>query len=67
MFCFILIFVGPTFGDGHDLHIARDANNNRKSYSNLGVAYELPPGQTNTFLVGSKHFKESEIEVFQII
>ena len=58
---------GPTFGGGHDFRIARDANNNSNSHSNLGHTYEIPPGQTNTFLVGSMHFKVSEIEVFQII
>ena len=58
---------GPYFGDGHDLRIGIDANNNINSYSRLGHTYEIPPGQTNTFLVGSKNFKVSEIEVFQII
>ena len=58
---------GPTFGGGDDFGIASDANNNSSSYSYLGNTYELPPGQTDTFLVGSKHFKVSEIEVFQII
>ena len=58
---------GPTFGGGLDFHIVSDANNNSSSYSNLGVTYELPPGQINTFLVGSRNFKLSEIEVFQII
>ena len=58
---------GPTFGGYNDLYIGSDANNNSSSSSNLGHTYELPPGQTNTFLVGSKNFKVSEIEVFQII
>ena len=58
---------GPTFGGGHDLYIASDANNNNTSNSNFGHTYELPPGQTNTFLIGSKNFKVLEIEVFQII
>ena len=58
---------GPTFGGGNDFHIASDANNNSNSSSNLGHTYELPPGQTKTFLVGSKNFKVSEIEVFQVI
>ena len=60
-------FYGPTFGGSHDFHIASDANNNSSSYSYLGDTYELPPGQINTFLVGSNYFKVSEIEVFQII
>ena len=58
---------GPSFGDGHDLHIASDANNNKNSYSDLGVVYELPPGQTDEFLVGSYNFKVPWIEVLHII
>ena len=58
---------GPIFGGGHDFHIVSDANNNSNSCSNLGRTYELPPGQTNTFLVGSFNYKVSEIEVFQVI
>ena len=58
---------GPIFGCGYDLCIKSDANNNSNSKSNLGHTYEIPPGQTDTFLVGSKNFKVSEIEVFQVI
>ena len=58
---------GPTFGGGHDLYIASDANRNSHSQSYLGDTHELPPGQINTFLVGSNNFKVSEIEVFQVI
>ena len=29
---------GPTFGGGHDLYIATDANGNANSYSNLGMS-----------------------------
>ena len=52
---------GPSFGGGND--ITNDANNNSYSSSILRENYEIPPGQTNTFLVGSKNFKVSEIEV----
>ena len=58
---------GPTFGGGVDLRIASGVINNSNACSYLGHTYEVPPGQTNTFLVGSKNFKVSEIEVFQII
>ena len=58
---------GPTFGGGHDLYIASDANKNNTSITNFGHTYELPPGQTREFLVGSNNFKVSEIEVFQVI
>ena len=58
---------GPIFGGGSDLYIANDSNDNIKPHFNLGGTYDIPPGQTNTFLVGSNNFKVSEIEVFQII
>ena len=58
---------GPIFGSGNDLCITSNANNNNNSCSYLGDTYELPPGQTDTFLVGSKDFAVSEIEVFQVI
>ena len=45
---------GPTFGGGLDLCIKIGFNTNIKSWSCLGVTYEIPPGQTNTFLVGTK-------------
>ena len=58
---------GPGFGGIIDLNTDSDANNKINSFSRLGNTYEIPPGQTNTFLVGSEYFKVSEIEVFQII
>jgi len=33
---------GPTFGGGHDLHIADRSNTNTSSYSNLGHSYSHP-------------------------
>ena len=60
-------YYGLTFGGGHDLCIESDTNNNSTSSSYLGQTYEIPHGQTNTFWVGSKYFKVSDIEVFQVI
>ena len=56
---------GPTFGGGHDVHIADNANGNRQSYSNLGY-YQVPPGtrKSNDLLAGSYKFTPTEIEVF---
>ena len=62
-----IYYYGPIFGSGYDFYISKDANINSTSYSYIGYFYELPPGQTKTFLVGSNDFKVSEIEVFQII
>jgi len=61
---------GPTFGNGHDIHIASNAASNTNSYTNLGYGYSLPPGNsygssfTSTFLAGSSSFRPDEVEVF---
>ena len=58
---------GPTFGGGHDIHIA---NYRSGSYSNLGYSYQPPAGQrygssfTQSFLAGSYSFVPDEVEVF---
>ena len=56
---------GPSFGGGHDIHIANNANDNRKSYSNFW-SYQVPPGtrNSNTLLAGSRDFTPTDIEVF---
>ncbi len=35
---------GPTFGHGHDIHVANVANANLNSYSAMGTGYDLPLG-----------------------
>ena len=55
---------GPTFGGGHDLHIARGANANSSSYSKLGNTYQCPTNANSSFLVGRRDFSVNEIEVF---
>jgi len=61
---------GPTFGGGHDIHIANNAASNTNSYSNLGHTYSPPAGYsytssfTQSFLAGSHHFRPDEVEVF---
>ena len=55
---------GPTFGAGHDLHISNNANANSSSYSRLGLTYECPPGQQETFFTGSNPFTVTDYEVF---
>ena len=53
------IFCGPsncpTFGYGHDIRFANNANYNQQSYSNFGKSYQSPPGVKDnlTFLAGS--------------
>ena len=61
---------GAVFGDGHDLFISHNANENQFSYSMLGSTYQPPPGyirgnsQTYALLAGSSSFTPTEIEVF---
>ena len=57
---------GPTFGGGHDIHIANNANTTAGSYSNLCVSYQHPqPDQGQSYLAGSCHFLLNEIEVYE--
>ena len=57
---------GPTFGGGHDIYIADNANGNRQSYSNLAGYYRVHPRTRtrNALLAGSENFTPTEIEVF---
>jgi hypothetical protein len=59
---------GPTWGDpkfsgGFDLHISNNSNANENSYTNSSGSFDLP---SDTALFGSKYFKVSEIEVWNI-
>ena len=57
---------GPTFGGGHDIHVADGANGNTNSYTNLH-AYQLPAGQSaQTFFTGAHNFQAAEVEVYQV-
>lgn len=65
---FTAIGYGPTFGNGHDLHISNHANSNSNSYTNLGHTYKAPPGQqANIFLAGTHYFVPSEVETFYLV
>ena len=57
---------GPTFGGGHDIHIADNANYNQQSYSNFENSYQCPPGvrDDETLLAGSSNFTPTEMEIF---
>ena len=60
---------GPTFGGGHDFHVADRANTNSTSYSNLGHTYKHPhyvqnSNEAKSFLGGAYNFQISEIEVY---
>jgi len=60
---------GPTFGSGHDLHIASKCNTNTSSYSHPG-SYNygpVPEARINycNYFAGSQNFKVCEIEIYQ--
>ena len=59
---------GPTFGGGHDIHIADNANQNTGSYTDFGSSYSLPNGVTDryTILAGTRYFSPDEVEVFYL-
>ena len=58
---------GPTFGFGHAIHVADNANSNSNSYNNAGHASQLPAGQSaQTFFTGACNFQAAEIEVFRV-
>jgi hypothetical protein len=62
---------GPSFGGGHDIHIADNSNSNFDSYSNFGYTYihqdyTFDSEKAKSFLAGSYNFQVLEIEVFQL-
>ena len=62
---------GPTFGAGHDIHIANNANANTGSYSNFGYYYQVPSGYsygstTRNLLAGTYQFTPDEVETFYL-
>ncbi len=61
---------GQTFGHGHDIYIADNANNNTKSYTNFSYHKDfLVPSavqDSKTVLAGTYHFTPDEVEVFYL-
>ena len=62
---------GPAFGAGFDLYISNNAASNRKSFTNCGWTYPLPPGydaphSSCRFYAGgsSFYFTPTDVEVF---
>ncbi|XP_046839722.1 uncharacterized protein LOC124433904 isoform X2 [Xenia sp. Carnegie-2017] len=64
---------GPTFGGGHDIRIANNANKNKYSYTNFGHTYRAPSGysygssNTQALLAGSYTFTPDEVEVYYYV
>ena len=61
---------GPTFGNGHDIHIANNANSTTNSYTDFGQhnTYFVPSGVKDqyTILAGNNTFSPDEVEVFYL-
>ena len=59
---------GPTFGGGHDIRIANNANSNTDSYTNFGSYYSVPSGvqDRQTILAGTYKFTPDDVEVFYL-
>ena len=59
---------GPTFGEGHDIYIANNANSTQNSYTLLGHSYPFPSGvqDSNTILAGTHYFTPDDWEVFYL-
>ena len=60
---------GPTFGNGHDLHISDGSNTNTNSYISSS-SYTYPNGNSGSsggvFMLGASYFQMAEIEVFEV-
>ncbi|XP_078383111.1 uncharacterized protein LOC144665695 [Oculina patagonica] len=61
---------GPTFGGGHDICIADNANSNTNSYTDFGESnyYSVPSGVQSkyTILAGTRNFTPDEVEVLYL-
>jgi hypothetical protein len=59
---------GPTFGNGHDIHLYNDFTINSNNYTNVGIAYVNDTGIAGTRLfTGEECFTVKEMEIFAII
>jgi hypothetical protein len=58
---------GPTFGGGHDIHVANGCNGNTSSYTSLGNAFTNDTGiNGQQVFTGETNFTVKEIEVFLV-
>jgi len=59
---------GPSFGYGHDIYIANNANSNTNSHTRFGYSYSVPSGvqDRKTLLAGTYKFTPDEVEVFYL-
>ncbi|CAF3999523.1 unnamed protein product [Rotaria sp. Silwood1] len=57
---------GPTFGSGHDMHLANASNSNNSSYIGFPSGYLDTTGKGNNTFTGARNFSASDIEVFKL-
>lgn len=63
---------GPCFGEGHEICISSNCDNNYKSYSHLGLSYihkdfRYKSKISSSYLAGEGQFKVKEIEIFELL
>ena len=65
---------GPTFGGGHDIYVANNANAGTVSYTNLGYTYKPPTAgysyntpKTKALLAGIYNYTPNEVEVYVFV
>ncbi|CAF3384490.1 unnamed protein product [Rotaria sp. Silwood2] len=58
---------GPTFGGGHDVHLANGSNANNNSYVNFPYSYLDTTSKGNNTFTGARNFTASDIEVFKLV
>ncbi len=57
---------GPTFGGGHDIHLANASNANNSSYTGFPNYYTDTTGKGNATFTGARNFTTSDIEVYKL-
>jgi gas vesicle protein len=58
---------GPTFGNGHDLHVCDNSQMKTESYANFPYSYNDTTNRGNTTFTGSFNFQTSDIEVYRLV
>ena len=61
-------YYGPTFGEGHDIKIANNADSNKFSRTGFGNSYSVPSGVQDryTILAGTQYFSPDDWEVLYL-
>ena len=60
---------GPTFGNGHTIHVTDNSNSNTSSYVRKGYEYNIPAGANGNHSIltdGNYNFQTTEVEVYLV-